>query len=86
MDISEFGKYINVIVCGICFCMGIVFKNSCEFIPNNYIPLIMAVSGVVLNVWFNGWVITPEIMLGGMVSGLSSCGIWENYKNLFMPK
>jgi hypothetical protein len=81
MDFTELGKYINVLVCGICFCLGVVFKNSCDFMPTKYIPLVMAFSGVVLNVWLNGWKITPEIMLGGLVSGLSSTGAWEALRN-----
>lgn len=81
MDFSELSKYINVVVCGICFCLGIVFKNSCDFIDNKYIPLLMAATGTILNVWLNGWQITPEILLGGLVSGLSATGFNELLKN-----
>ncbi len=81
MEFSDLSKYINVVVCGICFCMGIVFKNSCDFLPNKYIPLIMGISGIILNMWFNGWQITPEILLGGIVSGLSATGVNEMLKN-----
>lgn len=81
MDISEFAQFINVVVCGICFCLGVTIKNSLDFIPNKYIPLIMAVVGVVTNVWLNRWGLTPEIVLGGMVSGLASTGLWETLRN-----
>ena len=81
MDMSEFAQFLNVVVCGICFCLGIVIKNSLDFIPNKYIPLIMAITGVLTNVWLNGWGITPEIVLGGAISGLSSCGTWELLRN-----
>lgn len=82
MDMTGLTDFINVVVCGICFCFGVVIKNSLDFIPNKYIPLIMAVTGVFLNVWLNKWTITPEIILGGAVSGLASTGTWELFKNV----
>lgn len=73
--------YIVLIVVGICLCVGYVIKH---FIPakavNKYIPLIMAVLGVVLNVWVNGFAFTPEILLGGLVSGLASTGLHQAFK------
>lgn len=75
-------QYVVVIVLGICFAIGYVIKNSLDFIPNKYIPLIMAVIGVVLNVWLNGWVINPTILLGGLASGLGSTGAFELIRNL----
>lgn len=81
MDMSGFTQFINVVVCGICFCLGVTIKNSLDFIPNKYIPLIMATTGIVTNVWLNEWNVTPEIVLGGMVSGLASTGLWETLRN-----
>jgi hypothetical protein len=75
-------QYVVVAVVGICLAIGYVIKNSLDFIPNKYIPLIMAVLGVVLNVWMNGWVFTPETLLGGLASGLASTGAFEAVKNL----
>lgn len=75
-------QYVVLVVVAICFGVGYVIKNSLSFIPNKYIPLIMAVLGVVLNVWLNGWVFTPEILLGGLASGLASTGAFEVVKNL----
>ena len=67
--------YIVLIVLGTCLCVGYVIKH---FIPtdkiNRFIPLIMAVLGVVLNMWMNGFAFTPEILLGGLASGLASTG------------
>ena len=81
MDMSDFSQYLNVIVCGICFGTGIILKNSLDFIPNKYIPLIVGCLGIFLNIWFNNWKITPEIIFGGLLSGLSSTGIFEALKN-----
>lgn len=77
-----FQDFIVVIVMGICFCIGYIIKHSLSFINNKYIPLIMGVLGVVLNVWLNGWVFTPEVLLGGLASGLASTGAFELVKNI----
>lgn len=74
--------YIVVLVVGICLSIGYIIKNSFSFIPNKYIPLIMGVLGVVLNTWLNGWGFTPEILLGGLASGLASTGAFELVRNI----
>lgn len=75
--------YIVVIVMGICFCVGFILKNAFDVDKiNRFIPLIMGVLGVLLNVWLNNFAFTPEILLGGLVSGLASTGMWEGIKNV----
>ena len=73
--------YLVLIVLGICLCVGYVLKH---LVPtekiNKFIPLIMAVLGVLLNLWLNGFAFTPEILLGGMVSGLASTGMHQLFK------
>lgn len=74
-------NYIVLIVVGICLCVGYVLKNLIKNEKvNNYIPLIMAVLGVVLNLWINGFAFTPEILLGGLLSGLASTGLHQAFK------
>lgn len=75
-------EFVVVIVMAICLCVGYVIKHSLNFIPNKYIPLIMAILGVVLNVWLNSGAFTPEILLGGLASGLASTGAFELGRNL----
>jgi len=41
----------------------------------------MAVLGVILNSWIN-MSFTPEILLGGLFSGLASTGLYEAFKQL----
>jgi hypothetical protein len=48
---------------------------------NAFIPLIMAVLGVVLNTWINRE-FTPEVLLGGLFSGLASTGLHQVFKNI----
>ena len=75
-------QYIVLVVMGICFAVGYIIKNSVSAIPNKYIPLIMGVLGVVLNAWVNSFAFTPEILLGGLASGLASTGAFEVVRNL----
>jgi hypothetical protein len=74
-------EYVVVIVVAICLCVGYVLKN---LVPtdgiNRFIPLIMAVLGVVLNMWLNAFAISPEILLGGLASGLASTGMHQLFK------
>lgn len=81
MEISELSQYANTVICGICFCLGVTIKNSLDFIPNKYIPLIMTITGVFLNTWLNNWTISPKIILEGAVSALASTGTWELLRN-----
>ena len=82
MNLSGLREYVVVIVLGICLCVGYILKN---LIPtdkiNRFIPLIMGVLGVLLNMWIS-WGVTPEIILGGLISGLASTGLYEAFKNM----
>ena len=51
MDITFLNDYVVLVVVGICLCIGYVLKNSFPKLDNKYIPLIMAILGVVLNIW-----------------------------------
>lgn len=75
-------EFVVLIVMCICLCVGYVIKHSLDFVPNKFIPLIMGILGVVLNVWLNSWAFTPEILLGGLASGLASTGAFEAINNL----
>lgn len=70
--------YLVLIVVGICLCVGYVLKH---IVPsdkvNRFIPLIMLVLGTIINVWLNDFAFTPEILLGGMASGLASTGMHQ---------
>lgn len=80
-------NYMVLIVIGICLCVGYVLKNIITTNKiNKFIPLIMAVLGVVLNVWLNSFTFTPEILLGGLASGLASTGTYEAFHNFLKKK
>lgn len=85
MDLTFLLEYTVVVVVGICLCVGYVLKTSVNRLDNKYIPLIMAILGVILNVWINQE-FTPEILLGGMFSGLASTGLHQMFKQMIHGK
>ena len=81
MDLTFLSEYCIPVIVGICLCVGYVIKTSIPKVPNNYIPMIMAFLGLVINVWINKS-IDPSIVLGGLFSGLASTGLHQLFKNL----
>lgn len=83
MDLSFLVDSVNVVVLGICLCVGYVIKNiwnNNDF--NKFIPLIMLALGTILNVLANLSSLNLEVILCGMFSGLASTGSYEMFKNL----
>ena len=67
------------VIVGICLCVGYILKNVVTTDKvNKFIPLIMGILGLGLNMWINLGV-SPEIILGGIVSGLASTGLYEAF-------
>ncbi len=83
MDLTVLTQYLSIAIVGICLCVGYVIKNSLDFIPNKYIPLIMLVLGTIINILMNLRTgITADVFLTGMFSGLASTGMYEMFRNL----
>lgn len=82
MDLTALLDYVSLVIVGICLCVGYILKN---IVPsdtvNRFIPLIMGVIGLALNVWMMG-ALTPDVILGGLFSGLASTGLYEAFVNL----
>ena len=74
------------IVLGICLCVGYIIKQWINDLNNKYIPTIVAILGVFLAVWISGWNITPETILSGLISGLSSTGLHQMFKQFIENK
>lgn len=78
-------EFLNdYIVAGVllaCLCVGYMIKHV---VPsdkvNKFIPVIVGVLGVVINLWINMWSMTPEVLIGGLVSGLASTGLHQAFK------
>ena len=70
-------QFIVVIPTLVALCAGWLVKHV---IPsdavNRFIPLIAAAVGVGMNIWLN-MSFTPQVLVGGLVSGLASTGMYE---------
>lgn len=82
MNLEFLNEYINLVVLGMCLCIGYVIKNSLNFINNKYIPLIMLTLGTFISIINNLGNINEAVILGGMISGLASTGLYEAMRNL----
>lgn len=71
--------YIVPVIVGICLIVGYLIKNFTGA-DNRFIPVVVTVLGVSLAVWMNWPAITPEVILGGAVSGLASTGMHQMFK------
>ena len=85
LDLSYLNEFCIPVIVGICLCVGYVIKTSIPKVPNSFIPLVMAILGLALNIWINN-TINPSIILGGLFSGLSSTGLYEMFRNLLNNK
>lgn len=83
MEFEFLKEYLVLVVLGICLCAGYILKH---LVPtekiNRFIPLIMGLLGVILNLWLSGWVLTPQVLLGGLASGLAATGVHQAAKGL----
>lgn len=82
MDVTIILEYISPIILFACLIVGYIIKN---IVPtekiNKFIPLIVAVLGIILNVWALGLFDLPTIVMGAM-SGLASTGLYEVFDQL----
>ena len=84
MDINFLLDYVNLVTLGICLCIGFALKYAklFDWLGNQYIPLSMLVLGTIINVVVNWPGINAQVILGGMISGLASTGLYEMMRNL----
>ena len=80
MDLTFLSDYFVPVIIGICLCLGYGIKQV-TFVANKWIPIILMVVGLLLNVWLQHG-ISPEIILSGMLSGLASTGLHQAFKQL----
>lgn len=83
MDLSFLIEFINPIILGICLLFGYALKTAFDKFPNKYIPLTALTTGTIISILINlqsG--INAQVILGGMISGLASTGLYEMLRNL----
>lgn len=78
MDFSIMSDYFVMAVVVGCVVVGYIIKHSLDFIPNKYIPAIVAVVGIILNLIASG--VSVENIVYGAVMGLASTGMHQAFK------
>ena len=85
-DLSIVSTYLAPSIVLVCLCVGYVVKN---LIPaeqvNKFIPTIVAILGVICAIIAaatTGQAITLDTVVTGLMSGLTSTGLYEAFKNL----
>ena len=83
MDLSVLTQYLDLIVMGICLCVGYMIKTGFDKISNKYIPVIVGILGLTIKILMSlDTGIDAKVILTGMFSGLASTGLYETFKNL----
>lgn len=84
MDFTELTKYFVLVVIVACLVVGYIIKTSFNFVPNKYIPTILAVLGAVLNPFVSG--LSVESVVYGALMGLASTGLHQAFKQFIENK
>lgn len=84
MDFTVITEHFEVVVIVACLVVGYIIKTSLGFIPNKYIPSILAVLGAVLNPLVIG--LSIESVVYGACMGLASTGLHQAFKQFIEKK
>lgn len=79
-----FNESFVAVVMIACLVLGYLIKTSLDFIPNKYIPTILAVFGAIVNVAVSG--VGIESVVYGALMGLASTGFYEMFRNFVEGK
>lgn len=77
MDLTSLSEYFVLVVVVACLVVGYIIKTSFNFIPNKYIPTILALLGAVLNPIVSG--LSVESIVYGALMGLASTGMHQAF-------
>lgn len=78
MDFNALTEYFSMLVLVACLVVGYILKTSFTFVPNKYIPTILAVVGAVVNALVDGVAVEPVVY--GALTGLASTGLHQAFK------
>lgn len=86
MDFSSLTEYFVLVVVVACLVVGYIIKHATflKWIPNDDIPPVLAVLGLVLNLFVSG--LSIESAVYGALMGLASTGMHQAFKNFIESK
>lgn len=79
-----FSETFVAVVMIACLIVGYIIKTSLDFIPNKYIPTVLAIFGAIVNVAVSG--VGIESVVYGALMGLASTGFYEMFRNFVEGK
>lgn len=81
MDFAILTEHFVLVVTVACLVVGYVIKHASfmKWLPNNDIPIVLAVVGAALNAFVSGF--SVESIVYGAVMGLASTGMHQMFKN-----
>ena len=81
MDFAILTEHFVLVVVVACLVVGYIIKHASfmKWLPNNDIPVVLAVIGGVLNMFVSGFAV--ESLVYGAVMGLASTGMHQMFKN-----
>lgn len=77
MDFTMLTDNFEIVVVVACLIVGYIIKKTFDFVPNKYIPTILAVLGAILNGLVGG--LSVESIVYGALMGLSSTGMHQAF-------
>ena len=80
MDFANLTEYFVLVVMVACLVVGYIIKHATFFkwIPNNDIPVVLAVLGSIVNVFVSG--LSVDSVVYGALMGLASTGLHQSFK------
>lgn len=84
MDFNTLTEYFVLVVLVACLVIGYILKTTFDFVPNKYIPTILAVFGAILNVIVSG--LSVNSFVYGAVMGLASTGMHQAFTKFVEKK
>lgn len=77
LDFTQVTNYFVLVVLVACLVIGYILKTSFTSFPNKYIPTVLALIGMTLNLAVSG--LSIESAVYGAVMGLASTGLHQAF-------
>lgn len=84
LDFTQVTNYFVLVVLVACLVVGYILKTSFTSFPNKYIPTVLALIGITLNLAVSG--LTIESAVYGAVMGLASTGLHQAFTRFIEGK
>lgn len=84
LDFTQVTNYFVLVVLVACLVVGYILKTSFTSFPNKYIPTVLALIGMTLNLAVSG--LSIESAVYGVVMGLASTGLHQAFTRFIEGK